>query len=267
MSVITAAHLGTLSDDLLFAYLRILEGSVATNLKLDAAMVDIAAETDSIMDFGRQITALKTQFGSALFARQFGPTISAMDRHCSRFGGTDYSSLQTYLTYLNINATPWQCLMDAYFYDLYLGITGRAPTANNVYFEVLQGASSVADHLYTNALGKRIVGSSFVDGVAIDTTKYAGGLPYLVWTGVTGSGIVTITGDSLNPTTGIIATGVTWLYTVSTASGSAALSTSGGTAPNNALISNVTAMSMAAGLTVGTFYVEARRPSGRSLVK
>ena len=139
----------------------------------------------------------------------------------------------------------------------YAGLTPQTLSPCNLYYEVLQA-------VYANALAKLVVaGTAFTAGVVVDQTKYAGGTPQINVTAITGSGLVTVTGTAFNPATQQTVAGVTW---TATASSTSVIALTPGTAPSNSLIGAVSAISVAAGITAGTIYVEAARPTGRPLL-
>ena len=178
--------------------------------------------------------------------------LSALNNLAARAGISGVSDLNSFATYYNLQAsTKWQCLFAPLFRHLYgLWRGGNYPSAHNVYFEVLQGSR------YPNALRKLVVGGSQTAGATIPDTQYAGGFPFLKWSGVSGSGTATITGN-WRKTDGTTATG-NGSANVSGASGEVAI-----TPPfTGALILSCTNISTS-GITAGTLYVEARRPSGR----
>ncbi len=236
-----------------------------------------------IADMGRQLDSLKTAMsGVARFAREARSFVASIDRHVAKFGGSNYSNLDTFLTYYNVGAGgTWTALQDRKLRDLFNAIKGGSnyPSPENLYFEVLQGTLSDEDHLYTNGLGKLEVGVGFsaaivegslVNGVvngAIDHTKYSGGDNVLnVSTFGGSSDTVTVTGYAFDPATQTVDTGsiVTWDATVS-GTGDVALAVN--TAPANSRIIEVTNIAAGGSITSGIMYVEAQRPSGRPLLK
>jgi len=188
--------------------------------------------------------------------------ISALDilaRAAALVGVTD---LNSYLSYYNTGSGgPWNCLCAPDFVNLYFACKSAFPSAPNAYFEVLQGAAWQGT-TFTNALGKFIVSGAgagaFTAGFAIDSTHFAGGFGQLNVSGLTGSGVVTVTGNWRNPD------GTTQTAT----NGTATIAGNGVTVltpPSaNALLYAVTNIAIAAGITAGTLYVEAKRPSGRT---
>jgi hypothetical protein len=169
---------------------------------------------------------------------------------------------ETLCDWLNTGTTPKnQALLHPHFsqslFPQIKGI-GIVPSIGNCFFEVLQGAT------YANALRKLVVGTGQTAGFAIDQTKYAGGVPYVLLSGLTGTGLVTVTGTQWDPVTKTFTAGKTWTVTP-TANGLWKL-VSGGAAPASAdaLIVAVSDITAAAGITAGTIYIEAYRPVLRS---
>ena len=164
--------------------------------------------------------------------------------------------LDSFASYHNLTtATKWQCLLAPDLYDLMTAAMGKAPSAHNTYFEVLQSGSSTA-------LGKLVVGTGFLSPGSIDSAKYAGGFGQVKGVSVSVSGIgsdtVTVTG-SWRKTDGTIATGD---GTATVAAGDSIVVL----APpfTAALLLAVTNVVAGTNITGGTIYAEAARPSGRS---
>lgn len=193
-------------------------------------------------------------------------------------GITGVRTLDAYLSYLNYGVggtnTALQC---PYFRELFAAWSnGTNPTKYNLYFVVKAG--TVFDGVtYTNALRKWVVTGAGTgtatagtavpnDGGGTPVYEYAGGVPYLAVSGLTGSGVVTVTGTQYDPATQTYTAGKTWTATVS-ADGDAALASGGGSAASaNALIVAVSAISAAAGITAGTIYAQAHAPTSRVAV-
>ncbi len=187
------------------------------------------------------------------------PFLDVLEAACAQAGLSGIQTLDAFLTYYNTatgGGGPWNCLQAPDFRDLFYSWKGAYPTATNLYFEILQGAT------YTNAIAKWIVSGAgtgnLTAGTNIDSTKYAGGFGQVNVSGLTGSGVVTVTGN-WRKTDGTVATGAAGTATVS-GNGVTVL-----TPPfTNALLLTVTAIAAANGITAGTIYAEAKRPSGRS---
>ncbi|MFZ4483744.1 MAG: hypothetical protein ACOYOL_07175 [Chthoniobacterales bacterium] len=222
-----------------------------------AALSDIDQQADLLAAF----RAWKDGLGSLdFYGSKLKPIVNRLAYHALQRGA--YASLDAWLTYLNVtHATKWQCLAPTQWRDLYYKATGSYPAVNNVYFEVLQGST------YLNALRKSVVTGAGADtetaGQTIDSTNFCGGFAKIVVSGLTGSGVVTVTGTAYNPATQTTSAGVTWTYTVTT-NGTFTLAV--GTAPADSLIIACSSVTIPAGITAGTIYVEAHRPSGRTLI-
>lgn len=180
---------------------------------------------------------------------------------------TGVNSLDQFLTYYNYGSGGTNTgLQSQYFRELFYQWKNAYPTARNLYFELLQGAS-FGGTTFTNGLRKLLVGTGETAGDSI-STDYAGGVPYLKVSGFAGtSGTVTVTGTQYDPATGTRTAGKTWTVTV-TGNGNFALASGGGTpASANALICAVSGISAAGSITASTLiYAEAWKPSGRLAV-
>lgn len=191
--------------------------------------------------------------------------IDGLSGYARRQASASYSNLDTFLTYLNMNSPYWVCPVDYRWYTLYNAAFGASstkyPAQNNLYFEVLQGGT------YTNALAKFVVSGAGAGattlGASISSTLYAGGTPCVNVSSLTGSGVVTVTGTAYDPATGTISTGKTWTATISSGGGGR-FYLSPGTAAASSYIMAVSAISIAAGITAGTFYIEAERATWRT---
>lgn len=177
-----------------------------------------------------------------------------LDEACRQAGISGVSTLDLFAAHYNLTAaTKWQCLLAPEVRELVYAAVRQYPTSSNVYFEVLQGAT------YTNGLRKLVVGTGQTAGASIDSDRYAGGFGQIIWSGAAGSGVVTVTG-TWRKSDGSLATASDGTATLSGASGAAVL-----TPPfTGALLVAVTAIVAAAGVTAGTIYAEAKRPSGRT---
>lgn len=296
MAVISVANTNALIDQLCSSYYKAY-GTSGSGYGIGAsgfgaygaaatAVTNLAAigDLDPAIDFGRALTAFRdSMVASDRLAERMRALLAAMDRHYSRFGGANYSSTESYLDYNNVGGGgTWTALQDRAWRTLYYAMRSTYPAASNIYFEVLQGTLSDASHLYTNGLGKfvasgagtgtftkAVVEGSLIDGGSttgsIDSSKYCGGAGSLKVSGLTGTGNVTVTGIGFDPATETVTTSKTWITSV-TANGDTVMTVGAGTAPANCLMIMVTNISIAAGISAGTIYVEAKRPSGRSLL-
>lgn len=275
MSVLTAANMADLIDIACKAYSQLV-GTSASDMGVGESGATYGAQ-DSMADFATKLVTIANTdlLGDSLNACNqardkmtasniaklcIGPALNAVNGHIQRRStSTIGKSIEAFMSYYNTSyATKWSCLAPSQWYDLYYAWKGVRPSIHNAYFEVLQGSA------YANALRKLVVsGAVQTAGASIDSTKYAGGFPQVVVTGLSGSGLVTVTGTQYNPATKTFTAGKTWTYTVTT-NGTFPLSV--GTADADSLILASSNIVAAAGITAGTIYVEAARPSGRPLV-
>lgn len=278
MAIVTAAVLNAIIDNCCGYYLDVLGTSgsgfgygtgpgswgastKATNLQTvlsgSSDLSFIAQMSTSVLQLGNLSTGV-IQAGADI-----SPVLFALQQNVTNFSpNASVNNIDAYMTYLN-TANPasywaalqnpaWQTLGSAWF-------TGRAPSAWNTYADA-PSANSVAP-VYTNGLATKVVGGSFTAGVTIDSTKFAGGVPAIIVSGITGSGVVTVTGTARNPASfQTPVTGVTWTVTA-TGNGTFALAV--GTAPANSLILAVSAISAAGGISAGTIEVVSQAPAGR----
>lgn len=178
--------------------------------------------------------------------------------------------LDSLMTYYNVtHPTKWQLLAHPYWYTLFRNIKRLAsnPTRNNVYFECLKGGSYLGA-TFANAVAKYVVTGAgtgtLTDGADIKTdySWSCGGIPVLNffsgWAGA--SATITVTGDFFDPATQAVETGKTCLFTSVSANGRYYRG-AGGTAAADALLLNVTSISVGVGITAGTLYIEAERPA------
>lgn len=278
MSQITPESLNKVMDDFVSAYLR-LKGTSTAAYGVDEpdGAFGAALQGEGIRDFIVETgdtdvmshlltpsTSFKNRLSSlAIFAREGRSFVDSLNRHFRLQANANYTNLETYLRRFNTGeSTKWQNLMAPEWSAIYNAIKGSRPEEYNCYFEVLQGST------YTNAVGKFVASGAgtgtFFDGEAIDSTYYCGGIPVIVVSGLTGSGVVTVTGNFYDPATKALDTNKTMLFTVS-ANGRWYRDTgSPGTAATDALMVNVTNITIAAGISAGTIYVEAERPALRS---
>jgi len=237
--------------------------NVSSYLQTMAAtyLAPVSALSPSVIQIGNTMDAAR------IMAAQWAPFLTALQNHVNAGGITGVLSLDQFLTYYNVGAGgPWNALLNPNWSPLYIKWSGQTqgPSPCNMYFEVLQGST------YPDALAEfTITGAgagSLTNGFAIDGTTYAGGFGYVNASGITGSGLVTVTGDSFAYASQTVQTGITWTATVG-ANGEVALAPGGSNpAGTHDLILSVTGITIAAGLSAGTLYIEAHRPSGRSLL-
>src|ERR1044072_847230 len=189
--------------------------------------VDVILDTGAIVrDLGLALRPEK------LLGELLRNTFRGYDNHAQRFAPhASVVSLETLLTYLNTDGGTWTALQDVWFREIYFYAFGRYPSNWNCYQEILQGTINATDpgldHLYTNGMGKCVVTGAgtrtftkaAVEGVlidggsavgSIDSNKCAGGFGQLRITGITGTGVVTVTGIGFDPATRAVTTSKTW---------------------------------------------------------
>lgn len=261
MAAITPANVVALTDKITAWYLAAKSGLGTGTSGASQKAADLQNLTLALQDYQQlslllqpsesvRVASLATVFAPATIA----PYLSALSNLCAQAGIQGANDLDSFATYYNLTTTTkWQCLFAPDLRELWgLWRNGNYPSPHNVYFEVLQGST------YPNALRKLVVGTGQTSGYDIPATQYAGGFPQLKWTDVSGSGTVQVAG-TWRKTDGTTATG-TGSVNVSGASGTASI-----TPPfTGALILDCSGITPAAGITAGTFYVEAVRPTGRT---
>jgi hypothetical protein len=244
-------------------------GSSGAAGRLQQILTDLGAESDASIAGAFQPTLARViddVSAIKLIGRAVRRYLGRLNSHARQYGGSNFSSIETWLTYLNTGGGgPWAGLQDQRWRDLYYQFATAYPSVHNVYCEVLQGTADERRHLYTNALYKVVFSGAGAgtptDGVQIDSTQFAGGVPALIMSGLSGLGSITITGTFFNPSTGAIETGKTAVFSV--AANGRHYRAAGGTAHASALILGVDSASLPAGITAGTFYIEAERPALR----
>lgn len=242
-------------------------GEYVTNLLnslITAAGVGITG-LDSVAFLTPSVSYLQGILSTKSFAQQWLARPLAALRNQVIQSTTSFT-LDAYLTSLNCNGvTDWQALMPVAFTLLASDAASMTISQQNIWYEVLLGSQ------YAHGLGSLNAATSvFTVGVNIlSVGSYAGGFPYLNVSGLTGSGLVTVTGTAFNPanvgtSTSPVVSSVTWTATV-TANGLTALVPGGGSAaPANSLILSVSGIAAAGGVSAGTITVEAHRPAGRN---
>lgn len=223
-----------------------LEGLVAGTLDIDQALL-----------LGAAYRGMKNASDiRAFIAYAASQALGALSSACAAAGTAgglgSIADLDTFASYYNLTATTkWGCLFAPDFYDFYASALGRTLTAHNTYYEVLQSGSG-------NALGKLIIGTGFLSPASIDSTRYAGGFGQIKCVGITGSGTVTV-GGTWRKTDGSTATGD---GTATVAAGDSTVTLTPAFA--DALFLGASSIGAAAGVTAGTIYAEAARPTGRT---
>lgn len=300
MGLISAANLNSLIDYLGFEYKRVRgvagdgigesgDGfAMANALALGQAVITGSSNADlqsALQGEYQSVVALTSAIG--YWKSRAGSRLRRLQAHIRSFApSAAVTTLESYLAYLNTGAGgTWNALQDHNWRTLYNSwIPGQYPAAYNLYQEVLQGTFSQANHLYTSGLFRyqvtgagtgtptkaTVEGLLITDGAGgakIDGTKYAGGFGYMVITSFGGAAAnVTITGTVYDPASMSILTGRTMITNVTGNSAGQAIVVGAGTAPANFLLLGVDSIAVGAAMTAGNIYVEARRPSGRSLI-
>lgn len=260
MAAIQPEQVTMFCDKMTAWFLAVVAGLGNGNSGASAKAVDLQLFVFDLDDYEQEITLLQPseQVRLASLAQVYAGGamtvfLSALSALCAKSGIAGVHDLDTYASYYNLTAAPkWRCLFAPDFRTLYgLCRNGNYPSAHNVYFEVLQGTA------YPNALRRLVVGTGQTAGHEINAQAYAGGFPYLRWSGVSGTGTVEVTGlwrktdGTTSPGTGTV--------NVSGASGTAVI-----TPPfADALILTCTNITVT-GITAGTLYAEAWRPAGRA---
>jgi len=175
---------------------------------------------------------------------------------------SDLDSFMQFYNYVN-GVTYWQCLAPPDWYYMYYATRATYPSPKNMYYPVVQAGTTLGNTFLLGLARLVIAGPTFTDGFTIDYTKWAGGFPYIVWTGGTSGGgavSISVTGKDQDGAVETFTASGTWgvgSY-VATNTGIALV----GSNPNS-LITDVTAISIS-GMTGGTAYIEAHAPSGRT---
>lgn len=279
MAVITAAQVLTLTDKLAAAFnlaLGTTEGWGDTSFGVTKKMADlldiVTGSTDaSFRDAALQLTFVSTVNVAAgytanqAFGALYAPILAVLSQACAGASGVDasISDLKTFLTYYNYghgdvthtSGDYWNCLLCPDFYYAYAALTNgtRLLDPKTIGFEIKK-ASSYKGTTYTNGLGKKVAGGAFTAGGAVDRTKFAGGLPYIVWDTCT---------SAANPTISVAGKdqdGNVETYTFTQVGALGATGTGTALVPATHawnLITEVTGVTLT-NISAGNFYVESR---------
>ena len=244
----------------LTAYGNIVDGST------DATFCDLTLQ--SIFN-APTVTAIAAITMAKMAQGVFAPLLNTLSGACQAMGTANSIAsivdLNSFMAYYNWgtggNAL---CLAPAVFYNLYYAWKGSYPTATNLYQEILQGAT------YTNALAKDAVAvgaDTNTLGYTIDPTKYGGGQAYVQWPGtptyVGGAVSITVTGlnqAGVSKTFSLSGTGAAGNFPAGAQTGVALVPQTAGD-----YITKVTAVATSGITTLAALYIEARRPSGRTV--
>lgn len=187
--------------------------------------------------------------------------VRSMDELARTCTAITCSNLEDFCEYYNIGAGgDYACLLAPEFVQLYT--TAGVGTLSQYcgFFAIKQGS------VYANAIAKKVVGGAFTAGTNVDATLYAGGRGRIKWSGMTGTGAVTVTG-TWRKLDGTLVTSKTGAYTISAAaSGTEDLVPHSTDVGTGGLLVSVddAGIAMAGTLASGTIYVETHEPTGRT---
>lgn len=236
-------------------------GASKSAVDLNAALK--ATDDDDLLSEGLSATILlksKTLL-AGLATEIYAPICTAL----ARMGAKDTVSLATsfdeFCRYYNIGAGgPYACLLAPEFVQIY-ALSGAGTLSQYAgFFSIKQGT------LYTNAIAKKVVGGAFTAGTNVNSALYAGGRARIKWSGMSGTGAVTVTG-TWRKADGTLVLAKTGAYTISAAaSGTEDLVPHSTDVGTGGLLVAVDDAGIAAGGTLasGTIYVETHEPTGRT---
>ena len=208
-------------------------------------------------DYFSLMNTLRTEIASMGYqtwtAARMRQTYVALNALCVAKGLTGVTSLSGFHSYYNygggvVDGAAWTGLCCPDFgRGVYYHINGSYMEARNVY------SPAVA------SMGSRIVGSAFVAGTVIDDTKYAGAarLQCAIATR-TGTGLVTVIGNGRDAE-GVAVTGHSWSVEMS---GDGPTTMTPGVTGD--ICTEVTGITIGAGISAGTVTISAAIPSGRT---
>lgn len=119
--------------------------------------------------------------------------LSQANRRIALMGSTQYREIASYAAHLNTNGAPkWNALLHPAFRALYLSF--YPPASQTV---LAWGAVITPTTHPPHGMGSYVNSASptFNAGASVDTTLYAGSIPIVSWTGVTGDGLLVINGE------------------------------------------------------------------------
>ena len=170
--------------------------------------------------------------------------------------------------YEDVSHTPskyWRCMAPPEWYYAYYAMRQVRPSKYNLYYPVTLA-------IYAGVAALKVVYTTgtpaYTPGTAVDHTKYAGGVPYIVWDTVTASGAASITlkaeDQDGNLDTWTVTPG-TWGAGNFTTPSRAGLKLTAVTQPFS-LMTDATAHTDWAitNVTTGNFYIEIRPPATRT---
>ena len=285
MGQLTYTQLNTLGDQLCKNYMA-LYGSTGYGIGnasggVVKGMADIRDIVNGLNDATFRDADLQALFSSIAVQevakntlKNVGATIltnwfNAISSACAQYGSynniSTVSDIQTFMQYFNYGSGGNNLSLQApWWRDLYYAVRSAYPDPKCVYFECLEGGSFQGT-TFTNGLAKYDKATAtLTDGYTIVYTNYAGGLPYIKWSGGSGSGACTITVAGKNQDNLAVNYTLTGTWADSNFN---ATNTGVALTPSiaNSLITDVTSVTVT-GMTAGTFYIESHRPAGRSAI-
>lgn len=140
------------------------------------AIMTYAPEIDMLSQSQQVIDAANAEAVSGFMI----PMISALDSHCSSRGSTvdtSITSISTFLAYYSGGAggSKFASMVTPTFNDLYYALRGSHLGLAGVMSPGLHPTLDAT--AYPNGMGRRAVGGSFVDGVAVDNSLYSEVIP------------------------------------------------------------------------------------------
>lgn len=274
MGLLTPTHANYLTDKITAMYLSTL-GTSASGLGLgdgtfgaSAKATDITnlvqGSTQSVfadIDLEIQLCPAAKKMGTTAtmntlwqsIASGFIRTLNSVATR-SRTVDPSISGFDAFLLYYNYRtATLWQCLCPPDWGDAYgVALGSSVASWQNLYYEIKQG-SSYKGTTFTNGAGKFIVGTGYTAGSAVPLT-YAGGYAWAEWTGLTGTGTITVTGTNHDQIV------ETWTGNITGANSTIQLTPVNSVYSLLRTVTNITTT----GVSAGTIYIEAHAPSGRA---
>jgi len=210
------------------------------------------ADPDRIKRLFNSVDALVTASNYEVqLKNQLSGWLTALNQDCRLSGITGaypgVVDIDTFAAYFNTGAGgPWLCLLPPDWIAVSFNVLGKNPQAVNVYSPAIV---NMAQWVITGA-GT----GTFTPGTAVGAAYAGAAVPQLTTTGITGTGIVTVTGTNH---AGVAAR--TWTVSVT---GNAVYTLVPTVATD--LLHSVTSIAAASGLTAGTAVVGAAIPAGRT---
>ena len=191
--------------------------------------------------------------GTALCKLLFRDLFNGLKQVCYQAGISGVTDVDSFSAYNNTGAGgPYAALMAPEFLTLYNIVYGKNPSATNVYAPAVSSIGTVVVVASTPGSPGSLN--------PIDTSTYAGAaVANVVVTGFAGTtAIITVTGQA-RTSSGTLVSSRTWTVSV-TGNGTFTL------VPTIAgdLVTSVTSMAVAAGITAGTFAIGCAVPAGRT---